>query len=50
MQAGLTNKRLSFREIFSSAIYNLGLRNITFLSFSSGLLVRVDNSHLSKAA
>ena len=36
MQAGLTSRRRTFREIFSSAVYNLGLRNITFLSLSSG--------------
>ena len=34
---GLTNKQPTFRKILSSAIHNLGLRNIMFLSFSSGL-------------
>jgi hypothetical protein len=50
MQAGLTMKRLTFREIFSSAMLFLVLRNITFVFFDSAMLVDVDNSRLSMAA
>jgi len=50
MQAGLTRKRLTFREIFSSAMLFLVLRNITLVFFDSTLLVKMDNSPLSMAA
>ena len=50
MQAGLTRKRLTFREIFSSAMHNLVLRNVTLVFFDSALLVKMDNSRLSMAA
>jgi IS1 family transposase len=50
MQAGLTTKRLTFREIFSSALHFWVLRNITFVFFDSAKLVNVDNSPLSMAA
>jgi IS1 family transposase len=49
-QAGLTTRRLTFREIFSSGVHNLALRNVTFVFFDSSLLVDVDNSHLPMAA
>ena len=38
-QSGLTGKRLTFREIFSSAINKLVVRNVTFVFFDSTLLV-----------
>jgi hypothetical protein len=50
MQAGLTSKRLTFREIFSSAMHNLVLRNVTFVFFDYVLLVKMEDSHLSMAA
>ena len=50
MQAGLTTRRLTFREIFSSAMLLGVLRNITLVFFDSTLLVNVDNSRLSMAA
>jgi IS1 family transposase len=50
IQAGLTTRRLTFREIFSSAIYFLVLRNVTFVFFDSALMVKMDNSSLSMAA
>ena len=50
MQAGLTSKRLTFREIFSSTMHFLVLRNVTFVFFDSAMLVNVDNSRLSMAA
>ena len=50
MQAGLTKRRLTFREIFSSAMHFLALRNVTFVFFDSAMLVNVDNSRLSMAA
>ena len=50
MQAGLTRKRLTFSEIFSSAMYSWALRNITFVFFDSVMLVNVDNSRRSMAA
>jgi hypothetical protein len=50
MQAGLTTRRLTFREIFSSAMHFWVLRNVTFVFFDSALLVDVDNSSLSMAA
>ncbi len=50
MQAGLTRKRLTFREIFSSAMRFGVLRNVSFVFFNSALLVNVDNSRLSVAA
>jgi hypothetical protein len=50
MQAGLTPRRLTFREIFSSAIHYLVLPNVTFVFFDSALLVKMGNSRLSMAA
>ncbi len=50
MQAGLTTRRLTFREIFSSTMHFLALQNVTFVFFDSALLVNVDNSRLSVAA
>ena len=50
MQAGLTTRRLTFREIFSSTMHFLALRNVTFVFFDSALLVDVDHSRLSMAA
>jgi hypothetical protein len=47
MQAGLTTRRLTFREIFSSTMHFLALRNVTFVFFDSALLVDVDHSRLS---
>lgn len=35
MQAGLTPRRLTFREIFSSRIHFLARRNVTFVFFDS---------------
>ena len=50
MQAGLTTRRLTFREIFSSTMHFLALRNVTFVFFDSALLVEVDHSSLSMPA
>ena len=50
MQAGLTTRRLTFREIFSSTMSFLALHNITFVFFDSTMLVNVDDSRLSMAA
>ena len=50
MQAGLTSRRLTFREIFSSTMHFLVLQNVTVVFFDSALLVNVDDSHLSIAA
>jgi hypothetical protein len=50
MQAGLTARRLTFREIFSSTVNFLVLKNVTVVFFDSALLVNVDDSHLSMAA
>jgi len=50
MQAGLTARRLTFREIFSSTIHFLALRNVTFVFFDSAMSVNVDDSRLSMAA
>jgi len=47
MQAGLTNKQLTFREIFFSAMHNLGLRMSTRVFFNSVLWPRLDNSNIS---
>jgi IS1 family transposase len=49
-QAGLTRKPLTFREIFSSTVHNLVLRNVTFVFFDSALLVDVGDWRLSIAA
>jgi transposase-like protein/IS1 family transposase len=49
-QAGLTTRRLTFREIFSSTMHFRALRNVTFVFFDSAMLVNVDNSRLSMAA
>jgi transposase-like protein/IS1 family transposase len=50
MQAGLTTRRLTFREIFSSTMSFLALQNITLVFFDSTMLVNVDDSRLSMAA
>jgi IS1 family transposase/transposase-like protein len=50
MQAGLTTKRLSFREIFSATIHFRAPRNVTFVFLNYYFLVNVDNSRLSTAA
>ena len=50
MQAGLTRRRLTFREIFSSVIHNLMLRNVTWVFLDSVLLVKMEDSRLSMAA
>ena len=50
MQAGLTSRRLTFREIFASTMHFLVLQNATVVFFDSALLVNVDDSHLSMAA
>jgi len=50
MQAGLTTRRLTFREIFSSTMSFLSLQNITFVFFGSTMLVNADDSRLSMAA
>jgi hypothetical protein len=39
-----------FREIFSSTMLLLALRNVTFAFFDSPVSVSVDDSHLSVAA
>ncbi len=46
IQAGLTTRRLPFREIFSSAMHSWALRNVMLVFFDSALLVNVDNSRL----
>ena len=50
MQAGLTRRRLTFREIFSSVIHNLVLRNVTWVFLDSVLLDRREESRLSMVA
>ena len=50
MQAGLTSRRLTFREIFSLMKYFFVLQNITFSFPNSAMLVNANNSHLSMAA
>ncbi len=50
MQAGLTTRRLAFREIFSSTMHLLALRNVMFVLFDSVLLFNVDDSRLSMTA
>ena len=50
MQAGLAIRRLTFREIFSSTMPFLALRNVTFAFRDSAALVNVDESCLSVAA
>jgi hypothetical protein len=50
MQAGLTTRRLTFREIFSSTMSFLALQNITLVFFDSTMLVNVDDSRVSMAA
>ena len=50
MQAGLTTRRLTFTEIFSSTMHFWALRNVTFVLFDPALLVDLDNSSLSMAA
>ena len=49
MQAGLTPRRLTFREIFFSMMHFWVLRNDTFVFFDSALLVNVDDSCLPMA-
>ena len=50
IQAGLVTRRLTFREIFSSTMLLLALRNVTFAFFDSPVSVSVDDSRLSVAA
>jgi len=50
MQAGLTTRRLTFREIFSSTMHFLVLGNVIFVFFDSAILVNVDDSRLLMAA
>jgi hypothetical protein len=50
MQAGLTRKRRTYKEIFSSAIHFRALRNVTFVFFDSPFLVDVGDWHFSVAA
>jgi hypothetical protein len=50
MQAGLTTRRLTFREIFSATMYFVALRIVTFVFFNFALLVNADDSRLSIAA
>ena len=50
MQAGLTTRRPTFREIFSSTMSFLALQNITLGFFDSIMLVNVDDSRVSMAA
>ncbi len=49
-QAGLTRKRLTFREIFSSTMHFWALRNVTFVFFDSAMLVTEGDRPLSMAA
>src|SRR6266704_3450648 len=44
IQAGLVTRRLTFREIFSSTVLLLALRNVTFAFFDSPVSVSVDDS------
>jgi hypothetical protein len=50
MQAGLTARRLTFREIFSSTMHFWARRNVRFAFFDSALSVNVDDSRLYMAA
>jgi hypothetical protein len=50
MQAGLTTKRLSFREIFSATMHSSAPRNVTFVLLNYYFGVNVDDSRLSMAA
>ena len=50
MQAGLAIRRLMSREIFTSSMNFLGLRNVTFVIFDSAMLVNVHDSRLCIAA
>ena len=50
IQAGLTTRRLTFREIFSTTIHYEAQRNVTFVFFYFASLVNVDDSRLSMAA
>ena len=50
MLAGLTTRRLTFSEIFSSTTSFLALQNITLVLFNSAMLINVDDSRLSMAA
>jgi IS1 family transposase len=50
MQAGLTTRRLTFREIFSSTMHFGALRNVMFVFFDSALLVDVGDWRLPIAA
>jgi hypothetical protein len=49
-QAGLTKRRLTFREIYSLEMYLLALRKVRFVFFDPARLVNVDNSRLFMAA
>jgi hypothetical protein len=50
MQAGLTTRRLTFREIFSAPIHFGVRRYVTCVFFYFALFDDVDNSHFSMAA
>jgi hypothetical protein len=50
MQAGLTTKRLSFREIFSATMHFGAPRNVTFVLLNYHFGVNVDDSRFSMAA
>jgi hypothetical protein len=50
MQAGLTTRRLSLREIFSATKHFLARRNVTLLFFDFTILVNVDDSRVPMAA
>ena len=50
MQAGLTTRRLTFREIFSAPIHFGVRRYVTFVFFYFAFSDDVDNSHFSMAA
>ena len=50
MQAGLPTRRLTFREVFSSTMHLLALRNVTYVFLGSAMSVTEVNSRLSMAA
>jgi hypothetical protein len=47
MKAGITTRRLTFREVFSSTIVYLAPENITLVFFDMSMLVSVDNRCLA---
>jgi hypothetical protein len=50
MQAGLTKKRLTLREIFEAGIAFLASRNVTVMFTGSTLSVSVSNRRIALAA